>query len=307
MDESFLISIMTAAAISLIVYALGSRWARRSHIKQQRLSELLSNDGRTGSIRGTSEQILTKSSRAFGWLLPDDRSVIERERRRLIQAGFYSSLALPLYFVFRLLCILIPPIAAWILASFWGQKAQIILYAGGILGAIGVVLPGIVIDRLVERRHKQLQKSVPDCLDLLIVCFQSGLSIQSSFSLVVEELGVVHPDLSRELQMVERDIELGVAIDLAMRRLADRTGYRELRALSTFIQESMRFGTPLSDAFREHAEMLRLQREQEAEETAQKAAVRLLLPTMLLIFPAVFIVLAGPAAIQIQDMFSGGH
>ncbi len=115
---------------------------------------------------------------------------------------------------------------------------------------------------------------------------------------------LAHPLLAGELSIVQRDIDLGATVDSALRRFGDRSGFDGIRTLSTFVRESQRFGTELADALRLHADMLRSQREQVAEETAQKASVKILLPMLLLILPAVFVVIAGPAAIQIQQAFS---
>jgi tight adherence protein C len=138
----------------------------------------------------------------------------------------------------------------------------------------------------------------------MIVCLDSGLSLQGTILRVSDELRIAHPTLAGELEIVERDMALGAAVDVALKRFADRSGFEGIRTMSTFVRESQRFGTELADALRTHAEMLRYQRAQAAEETAQKASVKILLPVLLLILPAVFVVLAGPAAIQIQAAFS---
>jgi tight adherence protein C len=128
--------------------------------------------------------------------------------------------------------------------------------------------------------------------------------MQETIRRVNEELKLAHPVLAHELDIVQRDIDLSCSIDQALKRFALRTDCEGIRTLSTFIREAQRFGTQITDALRNHADMLRSQREQLAEENAQKAAVKILLPTMLLIFPAIFVVLVGPAAIQIHEAFA---
>jgi tight adherence protein C len=138
----------------------------------------------------------------------------------------------------------------------------------------------------------------------MIVCLDSGLSLQGTILRVSEEMRIAHPTLAGELEIVQRDMALGATVDVALKRFADRSGYEGIRTMSTFVREAQRFGTELAEALRTHADMLRYQRAQAAEETAQKASVKILLPVLLLILPAVFVVLAGPAAIQIQAAFS---
>jgi tight adherence protein C len=138
----------------------------------------------------------------------------------------------------------------------------------------------------------------------MIVCLEGGLSLQETIRRVSDELRLAHPALASELGFVQRDIELGATVDQALKRFATRTDYEAVRTLSTFIREAQRFGTNITDALRSHADMLRSQREQAAEESAQKASVKILIPTLLLIFPATFVVIVGPAVIQIHEAFA---
>ena len=167
-----------------------------------------------------------------------------------------------------------------------------------------MILPSFWLDHRIAARHLQLRRSLPDFLDLMIICFDGGLSLQGAIQRVSDELKVAHPILAGEMQTVQRDVEIGATVEGALRNLAERTGLDNLRTLSTFVRESLKFGTEISDTLRQHADMLRNQREQAAEAQAQRAAVHILLPTLLLILPAVFVVVAGPAAIQINETFS---
>jgi tight adherence protein C len=138
----------------------------------------------------------------------------------------------------------------------------------------------------------------------MIVCLEGGLSLQETLRRVNEELQLAHPVFAAELSVVQQDIDVCASPDQALKRWAARTDFEGIRTLSTFIRESQKFGTQITDALRNHAEMMRSQREQCAEENAQKAAVKILIPTLLLIFPAIFVVLVGPAVIQIQQAFA---
>jgi tight adherence protein C len=178
------------------------------------------------------------------------------------------------------------------------------LLVGSLAGGFGSIAPSLWLDRAISRRHLLLRKSLPDFLDLMIVCLEGGLSLQETIRRVGDELRIVHPALAFELSIVQRDIELGATVDQALKRFANRSDYEGVRSLSTFIREAQRFGTNITEALRNHADMLRSQREQAAEENAQKASVKILLPTLLLIFPAIFVVLVGPAIIQIQEAFT---
>lgn len=125
--------------------------------------------------------------------------------------------------------------------------------------------------------------------------------MQAAIKQVSDELSTAHPILANELLMVSHEMELGRTLEEALEHLADRTGLEELRMVCTFVSQAKKFGTTMADAVGQLAVVLRNQREHRAEELAQQAAVKILFPTMLFIFPTVFVVLAGPAAIQIRD------
>ncbi len=173
------------------------------------------------------------------------------------------------------------------------------------LACLGWLTPEIWLRKKITRYRVVLQNSLPDFLDILIVCLDAGLSLQESVKRVTLEISQIHPALAFELAIVQRDIELGSTVDQALRRFANRAQYDAIRSLSALLRESQRLGTQITDALRGHAEMLRFQREQIAEEKAHKASVKIILPMMLCIFPGIFIVLVAPAALQIQAAFSG--
>jgi tight adherence protein C len=121
---------------------------------------------------------------------------------------------------------------------------------------------------------------------------------------VTSEIEVAHPILAAEMAVVQRQIELGASPDVALRNFAERSDLNSLYSLSSLLEQARKFGTSLTDALRTQAEMMRYQREEHAEELAQKAAVKILFPTLLFIFPAIFVVLVGPAAMQLAATFS---
>lgn len=224
---------------------------------------------------------------------------------RFATAGIYRASAVSWYFGLKL-ALAILPLAVGVAAHFLGYLEWEGAIIGGLVAAsFGSLVPNLWLDRAVQRRHRSLRRSLPDLLDLMIVCLEGGMSPAETIRRVADELRIAHPDLAVELAMVQQDVALGSTIDKALRRFAQRADFESIRTLSTFIRETQRFGTRLTEALRSHADMLRSQREQAAEEMAQKASVKILLPTLLLILPAVFVVLAGPAIIQIQEAFAG--
>jgi tight adherence protein C len=273
-----------------------------------RLRECTGDEGNTRGFACSQAGSGTASNRrwwtTFNRLVPRDDADRRRHQVRLVMAGMYSQTALSAFFGAKIMLMLIPPLAGAVLAVCGIVSMFNGLFYGCLGGMLGMILPSFWLDHRIKRRHRILRQSLPDMLDVMTVCLEGGLSVQSTIQRVGDELQFAHPALAGELSIVQRETELGIPIDSALRRLADRTGYDGVRPLSTFVREAQRHGSDLADALRIHADMLRNQREFDAEEAAQKASVKILIPTLLLILPAVFVVLAGPAAIRVQEAFS---
>jgi tight adherence protein C len=294
------------AAFSLGSYALMLMWNPYYLRIQSRMDELDGlRESTTAVARAKGGAMVAPRVRGLSGILNlfriDDRS---KTQQRLMQAGIYHPAALSRLLVARVLLLVVPTaiVCGAGLAGYVRWEHALLL--GGILGTAGSLAPSLWFKRAIARHHLLLRKSLPDFLDLMIVCLEGGLSLQETIRRVTDELRLVHPELALEMGIVQRDIELGATVDQALKRFALRTEYDGVRTLSTFIRESQRFGTNITEALRLHADVLRSQREQAAEENAQKASVKILLPTLLLIFPAVFVVLVGPAIIEIQQMFA---
>jgi tight adherence protein C len=249
---------------------------------------------------GTKSRMFSELRR----LNPYQAAERSRIQQRLAKAGIYNPAAISRYVAAKLLLTLVSSGIAIGVGATGYLPMRMAIVAACVLAGFGFLVPSLWLDRATSRHHLLLQRSLPDFLDLMIVCLEGGLSLQETIRRVSDELRLAHPALASELGFVQRDIELGATVDQALKRFATRTDYEAVRTLSTFIREAQRFGTNITDALRSHADMLRSQREQMAEESAQKASVKILIPTLLLIFPATFVVIVGPAVIQIHDAFA---
>jgi tight adherence protein C len=160
---------------------------------------------------------------------------------------------------------------------------------------LGLMLPGIVLDWLVDRRHELLRHSLPDALDLLVVCVEAGLGLDQALRNVCEELRLTHPALCDELALVNFETRTGVRRMDALHHLAERTGESEISKLVAILVQTERFGTSVADSLRVHSDFMRVRRRQEAEERAGQLGVKLIILVFLFILPAMFIVTAGPS------------
>jgi tight adherence protein C len=155
-----------------------------------------------------------------------------------------------------------------------------------------------------NERQTAFRRALPDAMDVMVICLEGGLSLPGAMKRVAGELRTAHPILAAELAIVEREIELGMSAGEALQHFAGRADLEEIRGLASVITQTERFGASLVRALRVHADTLRTKRIQYAEEMAQKAAVKILIPTVLCIFPGIFIVLLAPAVIQIIGALS---
>ena len=226
-----------------------------------------------------------------------------RLEARLRYAGYYGKQSQLIYFTITILMTAFPTLIAIGLIFFRLIPTELAVWISLIGGGVGMLVPGLWLDKKKSQRILSLIRSLPDFLDLMITCLSSGLSLEAALKRVSTEIGSAHPLLSSELNRVQHEINLGSTVDTALMSFAERSDCEEVRSLASLCQQSRQYGTRINDAFRAHADLLRTKREMRAEEMAQTAVVKILMPTMLLIFPSVFVVLAGPAAIQIFEHF----
>ncbi len=307
-----LIQVLTFCAVSSAIFLLVSLFKGSERHAQRRFKAYTDHEGvelAQGSSELDSESAGWDEARSRAWdsvasrLVPNNEVERKSLQQQLIRAGIYSNSAMSNVEATKVL-LMVSPMLACLLAGMTGMIDMLNgVLIGGVAAMLGMLLPRWWIHRLQKRRHAVIRRSLPDFLDLMICCLESGMGLQAALQRVSDELRIAHPELAAEMGIVEREAELGATVDLAMRHFAERSGLDCVRSLSTFMQQSQRFGTGIADALRSHAELLREQRERRAEEMAQKASVKILFPTLLCIFPAIFVVLAGPAVIQLQERF----
>ena len=171
-------------------------------------------------------------------------------------------------------------------------------------GGIAFFLPELILDILRSKRKKQITLGLPDALDLLVVSVESGLGLDLGIRKVAEEMRSSYRILSDELQLCTLQLQMGRIRASVLQELGSRTGVEDLRSLASLLIQAEKFGSGVAQALRVQSESMRIKRHQIAEEKAAKTAVKLIFPLVLFIFPGVFVVLVGPAAIQMaREMF----
>lgn len=307
--ETFVVPFCTFLAVSAATYLVIRSIGAADKRADARLNELPydsdSSVHRSLPRRRMASQAFGKKLLALATrLAPNDQKERSQLQARLMHAGIYATWAPAAFLASKLSLVALPPFVGLCLGQLGLFDPHKALLWGSLVGACGIVIPSFWLDHQKTRRHAIFARSLPDFLDLMVTCVQSGLSLEAALQRVTDELALAHPVLAGEMAIVQRQIEFGTSPDVALRNFAERSDLMALFSLSTLIQQARRFGTTIGDALRTHAEMLRYQREQRAEEMAQRAAVKILFPTLLFIFPAIFVVLVGPAAVQLSEKLS---
>jgi tight adherence protein C len=173
----------------------------------------------------------------------------------------------------------------------------------GLLAIAGFFVPNMIVLHLVQKRQLVMSRTLPDALDLMVVCVEAGLGLDMTFKRVGDELRPLNQDLSDEFYLTNLEVRAGKSRTESFNNMADRTGMPDIHNLMNILSQTSRLGTSVANALRIHADAMRIKRRQIAEETAAKSGVKLIFPLILFIFPAILIVLAGPAAIKIMTQF----
>ena len=218
-------------------------------------------------------------------------------RLRLVQAGYRREEALTIFFGIRVAFAF--GLFLFFSTSIVARPNMTMALAG--LGA-GYVLPGMALARLAKRRAHKIRLALADALDLLVVSVEAGLGLDQAMSRVGSELAFAYPDLSDELKLINLELRAGKPRAEALRNLADRTGVDDLSSLVTMLIQTDKFGTSVAQSLRVYSDTLRTKRRQRAEEAAAKTGVKMVFPLVFCIFPAIWVVTIGPAAIRFMTV-----
>ena len=287
---------VVVAAMSLATYALISERARRETVARA--------GGETGPTQAAFLRKPTGSSRErlqqrLLENVPSTWARDERVRDRLVHAGFDSDMAPLAFAVARLALVVLLPIVAFLLVPT--SDPLIVLVAVIWAGMGGWILPNWWLLRRVSKRQDQIRRSLPDALDLLVVCVEAGISVDAAMLRVAKDLTLAHPELAREFLIINRKVNAGMPREEALRGLWERTDVEEVRALVSSVVQSEKWGTSIARVLRVFADTLRRKRRQIIEQKAAVAPMKMLFPLIFLIFPALFVIALGPAVMNVLD------
>jgi tight adherence protein C len=302
----FLILAATFAAVCLMTYGALTLRAQKLALSH-RFKKPKAEADPFVSLRKKERQTKVKNRlmewiSSFGRLAMKDKggdASLSDLRLTLIKAGFRHSSAAAAFFGIRvLLAMFLPAVSLFV---FWlkGQPLNMNVMVAALLCGIGYYIPKYVLKFLAKQRMDRIDRTLPDVLDLMIVSMEAGLSLQATLNRVAEEIKRLSKDFHRELSIANAELRAGIPRDVALKNLAERTGVPSVKSLVALMLQSEKMGASITQSLRNHATFVRVQRAQRAEEIAAKMPVKIVFPTLFCIFPSIFIVILGPAAISI--------
>jgi tight adherence protein C len=223
-------------------------------------------------------------------------------KRNLAAAGFFAPYAPRVFTLIRLLLVILLPVLSLSFLWMTGSSPSLVKlwFMLIIPAALGLYLPNMVVRARAERRRREIINGFPDALDLMLVCVEAGLALESAFDRVGKEMNLSHPLLAEQLGTVVLELRAGRSREDALRRLADRTGTDEIRAFATLLIQSTNLGTSVAQTLRVYASEMRERRRMRAEEKAHRLPVLLSIPLVACMLPVMVGVLMLPAAIRVM-------
>lgn len=303
--------ILLAIILAMIIY-LYSRTGRRVRLAERMRTEV---KRRVNQPSGAPWRYRSLTRRLMRLLQPVGRitplfSLAQRTEiaQRLVSAGFRSQQALVTVVALALLSGIIFLVMVMTFVCPWlSEYSSYSILLCLLAFYIGTLLPRIVLDRLVLRRQRLVQLGLPDALDLLVICTNAGLGLNSAIQRVAEEMALVCPPLSDELRLTSGELQISNDTEIVLKRLSQRTQLESVNTLVNTLLQSRQYGTAITQALRILARSERTARMMRLEEQAAKLAVKITVPMMLFILPTVLIVAAGPAVLGLITFFSTQH
>jgi len=302
MAELVVIGVMVVVSAAMIAYSL---WPSRDEEGDAVLRRMKGKQGiEEGAARKESKGLtatdLVKKVAPFAVkpIMPKSDEEMSNLRVRLSNAGFRRESVVTFFLASKTTLGVGLMAAALLLTWGSGHPTEKIFGISACAAGIGFMLPNIWLYLATKERTQKIREGLPDSLDLMVISVEAGLGLDAAIQRVGDEMARVHPEMSEEFTITTLETQMSVPRAEALDHMATRTGVPEIKSLVAIVTQAERFGTSIAKALRNQADAMRVKRRQAAEERAQKTAVKLMLPLILFIFPAIGVVLAGPAARQ---------
>ena len=264
---------------------------------------------------GLSEQAVRDPSLSFrdiltriGNVVPSNPTDVGILQRRLLSAGIRSPHGLKvLYGLKGSLCALLTLLSAGVIFGFEFQS-ELSFFQILAAGALGWLGPNVILNRMATKRKRAIKKGLPNALDMLVICVESGLGLDQALMQVSKELQMAHPEITDELAVMNLEMRAGKRRSEALHNFGERTDLDEAKRMVSVLIQADRFGTSISQTLRNFSDYMRVQMRQEVEEKAAKIGVKLVFPIFFFILPSLFVVTVGPIIVKVvRDFLPGLH
>ena len=305
----YLLGAMAVVGVMLIVYAFWPKPTEDDEAIKRRMTgrraQSAVQEMRRQAKESVAKRVLdTLTPMAIRPSMKNDAAQMSKLRMKLAMAGLRSETAPTTFLASKTMMAVLVGIAAaayvWAKGTHLENAIGITMIAAG----LGFLAPNMWLSSAIAKRGEKIRNGLPDTLDMIVISVEAGLGLDAAFQRVGDEMKKVHPTLAEELQLVTLESQMGIPRAEALCNLSTRTGLDEVRSLVAMINQTERFGTSIAKALRNQSDALRIKRRQAAEERAQKTTVKLMAPLILFIFPAILVVLAGPAALKMIEALS---
>ncbi|MEM7475172.1 MAG: type II secretion system F family protein [Planctomycetota bacterium] len=309
LSNAIIIPVAIFFAFGALTWLVLGHFMERDDRAEQRLQEMSDPRRKAGDPKEKKTEALIgaleKASPALAKpLAPKNEAEMGKLRQTLVEAGFRSEGAPMVYLSIRAIVGLLFLLAGGGATLFMYGFTMDAAIRGIVVAGLGFFVPTLVLGQLVKRRKQQIFQGLPDALDLLVVCVEAGLGLDQAMRRVSQEMKKSYRIIADEFGLCNLQLQMGRARNQVLTDLGARTGVDDLRSLASILIQADKFGSSVANALRVQSDAMRVKRQQIAEEKAAKTAVKLIFPLVLFIFPGIFVVLVGPAGIQMaRDMF----
>jgi tight adherence protein C len=301
---STLLSVLVFLAASTLAFAVMTGMIAREAVRRRAVRVSIDDDSAPAGRRAlrysglrVAQKLVDYATKHYSSVESGDLKVL---RRRLVQAGIYDAHGPAYYFMARAISAVVFAVAGFFglpMLGFAGRASFWLFLM--CIGVTGYLAPSFYLDRMIARKRLEHQSGFPDFMDLLVVCADSGLSMEAALDRVGRELGDSYPSLAANIHMANLEIRAGRTMTDALDHLGDRLGLEEARSFATLIQQSDELGSSISDALRVYSDDMRHKRLSRAEEKAYSLPAKLAVPMMVCIFPVLFIVILLPVIVRL--------
>lgn len=308
------VPISVFAGFAIAAWALLNMFAAQKPRSVERLEEIKNpgrrrkkEEGNAGAMKKQDAMTRLLSMAAPNLakpLQPKDEKEANKLKKRLTEAGFRNENSTNIFLGFKFACLLAGLFISGTGVALFGEFTQKTIMAAISAGGVMFYVPDIVIYFIGKSRKEQIFLGLPDALDLMVVCVEAGLGLDQALRKVAEEMKRTYKIIAEEFGMANFQLQVGKVKADVLHELGDRSGVDDLRQLAAILIQADKFGSSVAQALRVQSESMRTRRRQLAEEKAAKTAVKLIFPLVIFIFPGIFVILVGPAAItMVRQMF----